>query len=136
FKEINEVCPVSQVATSCFRQSVHSTASNDLVPEPRRVLQTRPSDREFFSTIGRRPSRPLQLDDYHYMQDPAVMSPRSMDVESLAETFDTIESMVCADAIIHETMGRQGRNPDGTLRVWSLQPLQLSPLRTSFLFNH
>ncbi|KAF2872721.1 hypothetical protein BDV95DRAFT_395790 [Massariosphaeria phaeospora] len=44
------------------------------------------------------------------------------------------ESMVCADAIIHESMGQQGRNPDGTLHIWSLQPsIRLSPLRTSFL---
>jgi hypothetical protein len=75
------------------------------------------------ATIGRAPSRNVQLDDYHYMRyGSGVYSMRSEDDES----------MVCADAVIHETMGQQGRNPDGTLRAWSLQPIVVSPLATSF----
>jgi hypothetical protein len=44
------------------------------------------------------------------------------------------ESLVCADAITRERFAREGRNADGTLSTWSLQPVQLSPLRTSFLY--
>jgi len=133
FKEMNEFCPVTRAVTSCLRRYVQSTASDDLDAEPSRALQKKSSRRtlqkkashgDFFETIGRRPSRALQLDDYHNMQNSGAASPASMDEES----------MVCADAVIHEAMGRQGRNPDGTLRVWSLQPIQMSPLRTSFFF--
>jgi hypothetical protein len=79
------------------------------------------------ATIGRAPSRNMRLDDYHHMQfGSGLYSTQSEDDNS----------MVCADAVIHETMGQQGRNPDGTLRAWSLQPIMVSsPLATSFYFE-
>ncbi|KAF2018075.1 hypothetical protein BU24DRAFT_461049 [Aaosphaeria arxii CBS 175.79] len=108
-------------------ESWHSmTSTATLVKPPPRVLRkksTRSLGSESAETIGRRPSRTLQLDDYHSMHSLGLVRVRSADEES----------MVCADAVIHETMGQQGRNPDGTLRGWSLQrPQKLSPLRTSF----
>jgi hypothetical protein len=66
------------------------------------------------------------MDEYHFMQwGSGIYSVKSEDEES----------MVCAEAAVHETMGKQGRNPDGTLQMWSLQPVQYSPLRTSFFFE-
>jgi len=66
------------------------------------------------------------MDEYHVMQwGSGIYSVRS----------DDEESMVCAEAIVHETMGRQGRNPDGTLQLYSLEPVQYSPLRTSFFLE-
>ncbi|KAF2441761.1 hypothetical protein P171DRAFT_365386 [Karstenula rhodostoma CBS 690.94] len=84
------------------------------------------SARDMVPTIGRAPSRNMRMDEYHFMQwGSGILSVRSEDEES----------MVCADAVVHETMGRQGRNPDGTLQMWSLQPVQYSPLRTSFFLE-
>ncbi|KAF2794710.1 hypothetical protein K505DRAFT_360851 [Melanomma pulvis-pyrius CBS 109.77] len=126
-KKIKDCSPTTRARACCFHQTVptsypHSTST--LTEPPRAVVKQ--SSRQKLAetiTIGRRPSRLLPLDDYHYMQDAEIRSLRSMDEES----------MVCADALRHETMGRQGRNPDGTLRAWSLRPpVQLSPLRTSF----
>lgn len=114
----------SQVPLCSVRSSAHITEIEDCVELPR--VAKRPWTKEREGSIGRRPSRTLRLDDYHYLRfGSGVFSVRSEDEES----------MVCADAIVHETMGRQGRNPDGTLRVWSLQPMQFSPLRTSFFLS-
>ncbi|PVI06860.1 hypothetical protein DM02DRAFT_581367 [Periconia macrospinosa] len=89
-------------------------------------LSKKSSSKNVMETIGRASSRPLQLDEYHNLRyGSGVFSVRS----------DDEESMVCADAIVYETMGRQGRNPDGTLAGFSLQPIHLSPLRTSFFFG-
>lgn len=66
------------------------------------------------------------MDDYHFLQwGSGIYSVRS----------DDEESMVCAEAIVHEEMGRQGRNPDGTLQMYSLKPVQYSPLRASFFME-
>ncbi|KAF9738705.1 hypothetical protein PMIN03_005809 [Paraphaeosphaeria minitans] len=101
-------------------------------PRPRTTIIERPalikksSARHMVPTIGRAPSRNMRMDDYHFMQGRSGMySARSVDEES----------MVCADAVVHEAMGMQGRNPDGTLQMWSLQAVQYSPLRTSFFFE-
>lgn len=128
-KKVKDCSPTTRTRTSCFHQTMSTSYPHftSKLAEPPRAVVKQSSRQQFVETItiGRRPSRLLPLDDYHYMQDPEIRSLRSMDEES----------MVCADALIHETMGRQGRNPDGTLRAWSLRaPVQLSPLRTSFFF--
>ncbi|KAF1955651.1 hypothetical protein CC80DRAFT_549343 [Byssothecium circinans] len=112
--------------------TIHPPHFPTTVPDTPRTPVERPrfskkhSTKDVLETIGRKPSRTLQLDDYHYMQyGSGVFSVRS----------DDEESMVCADAIVMETMGRQGRNPDGTLMSWSLQPMRFSPLRTSFFMG-
>ncbi|PSN64099.1 hypothetical protein BS50DRAFT_500190 [Corynespora cassiicola Philippines] len=110
--------------TKCFRSTFRSTMLEQAGPEQGRVLTKRPSKLDLINTIGRKPSRTLQLDDYHRMRHSRVFSLHSDE-----------ESMVCADAIIQEHLGRQGRNPDGTLRAWSLQPIEMSPLRTSFFLE-
>lgn len=81
----------------------------------------------FRETIGHRPSRLLDLDTYHHIiQDQDVASPISIDEESL----------VCMDARCQERFASQGRNPDGTLTTWSLQPVSVSPMRTSFFLEN
>lgn len=107
--------------------SMPKTPKTPRTPEAERpALLKKSSAKDVVPTIGRAPSRNVRLDDYHYMQwGSGVYSVRS----------DDEESMVCADAVVHETMGRQGRNPDGTLQLWSLQPLQYSPLRASFFLE-
>lgn len=107
--------------------SIPKTPRTPKTPTERPALSKKSSARDMVPTIGRTPSRNVRLDDYHYMQwGSGVYSIRS----------DDEESMVCADAIVHETMGQQGRNPDGSLQMWSLQPVQYSPLRTSFFFDN
>ncbi|KAF1967602.1 hypothetical protein BU23DRAFT_573078 [Bimuria novae-zelandiae CBS 107.79] len=121
--------PISTMKSATQPATAHSpsmpkTPKTPVVERP--ALIKKSSARDMVPTIGRAPSRQVRLDDYHYMQwGSGVHSLRS----------DDEESMVCADAIVHETMGRQGRNPDGTLQLWSLQPVQYSPLRTSFFFE-
>jgi hypothetical protein len=78
---------------------------------------------DFVETFGQRPAKKFPLAEIHRRNAPSAMSARSADEESL----------VCADARTHETFARQGRNPDGTLAAWSLQPVQISPLRASFI---
>lgn len=93
--------------------------------EQPRLIRHIPTKKSY-ETLGQRPKKTLQLDDYHRVRyGPGLVSLSTADEES----------MVCADAIVHETMGRQGRNPDGTLRAYSLQPMQFSPLRTSFFLD-
>lgn len=99
---------------------------------PKTAMMQRPAltrkfaARDVVPTIGRAPSRHMQLDEYHFLQwGSGMYSARSEDEES----------MVCADAAVHETLRRQGRNAAGTLQMWSLEPVQYSPLRTSFLLE-
>ena len=107
----------------CTTPSFKLTVPDTPIERPR--LTKKQSEKEMVATIGRAPSRILRLDDYHYMRyGSGVHSRRSEDEES----------MVCTDAVIDETRGQQGRNRDGTLSVWSLQPILVSPLRTSFFF--
>ncbi|KAJ4294245.1 hypothetical protein N0V90_007935 [Kalmusia sp. IMI 367209] len=114
----------SRSATQPFSPDSPSAPKTPVVERP--ALLKKSSSRNMVPTIGRAPSRAVRLDDYHYLRyGSGVFSVRS----------DDDESMVCADAIVHETMGRQGRNPDGSLQKWSLQPVQFSPLRTSFFEN-
>ena len=104
--------------------SFQMTAPDTPIERPR--LTKKQSEKEMLATIGRAPSRHMRLDDYHNIRyGSGVFGLRSEDDEG----------MECTDAIIQETkMRQQGRNPDGTLRVWSLQPILVSPLRTSFYF--
>jgi hypothetical protein len=104
--------------------SFKTTVPDTPIERPR--LTKKQSEKEMVATIGRAPSRNLRLDDYHSMRYGSGM-------HSLRSEDD--ESMICADAVIHEARRQQGRNADGTLRVWSLQPILVSPLRTSFYFE-
>ena len=123
-KATSEVFPITKATVNCYRDTCNTTdpsaSSTDLAP---RQLSKKPSTRQI-ETVVRRPSRAL-LDDYHRIQYSEPLTPRSMDEES----------MVCEDAVIAETMSRQGRNPDGTLVAWSLQPMHMSPFRTSFVMR-
>lgn len=124
FNRMPRTLSTSRSTTQCFSPSSPSraqTAKTAVTERP--ALWKKSSARDFVPTIGRTPSRHMRLDDYHYMQ----WGSGAYGVRS-----DDEESMVCADAIVHETMGKQGRNPDGTLQMWSLRPVQYSPLRTSF----
>ncbi|KAF2636015.1 hypothetical protein P280DRAFT_510795 [Massarina eburnea CBS 473.64] len=118
-------CGTSRPLRSCTVPTTLLPSIAPTTPIERPRLTKKSSANDMLSTIGRKPSRALQLDDYHYLQ----YGSGNFSVRS-----DDEESMVCADAIVRETMGRQGRNPDGTLMDWSLQPIQMSPLRTSFFF--
>ncbi|KAF2266750.1 hypothetical protein CC78DRAFT_458854 [Lojkania enalia] len=120
----NEFCPITHAVKQYFAKTKQDPTQDTVDTQPERSLHKKPSTKEIFETIGRLPSRQLPLDDYHLAQNSVAQTPRSMDEES----------MVCADAITHESMARVGRNPDGTLRTWSLQPVQLSPFRTSFFY--
>ncbi|CAI6338743.1 unnamed protein product [Periconia digitata] len=117
--------PSHTISTNKGRPNTAHVATASMPERPK--LSKKSSSRNVIETIGRASSRPLQLDEYHYLRyGSGVFSVRSEDEES----------MVCADAIVYEHMGRQGRNPDGTLTAWSLQPIHLtSPLRTSFFFG-
>jgi hypothetical protein len=129
FRRANDLCPCPSQFSSRMQRSAQLVDENVAIALPSPVHKKSPKSTksfhwDFVETIGQRPPRKMQRDTYHHMQDPAVMSIRSTDEESL----------VCADAKTHETFARQGRNPDGTLRVWSLQPVQISPIRTSFFY--
>jgi hypothetical protein len=118
--------PLRSLSLPTTDLSVPPAAPNTpVVTRPK--LTKKSSTMDVIETIGRKPTRIRQMDEYHHMQfGSGAFSVRSEDEES----------MVCVDAIIYETMGRQGRNPDGTLMAWSLQPIEYnSPLRTSFFFG-
>ena len=80
--------------------------------------------------------RQFLSDESHDSIIRSVWSRRFRDSEIRSLRSSGEESMVCQDASHFEEMGRQGRNFDGTLSVWSLKvPSAGSPLRTSFLFS-
>ncbi|KAF2662179.1 hypothetical protein K491DRAFT_773309 [Lophiostoma macrostomum CBS 122681] len=127
FKEANDTILLAPRLTNLFRSSLQvRTSAASLPAPPRRVLQKKSSRSlyDYFDTVGQLPVRGPDLDEAHWMQALDTPSPRSLDEESL----------VCAHAIIQERFAREGRNPDGTLQWWSLQPVQTSPLRSSFVF--
>jgi hypothetical protein len=104
--------------------SFKSAAPDTPIQRPR--LTKRQSEKEMVATIGRAPSRNMRLDDYHNLRyGSGVYSLRSEDEES----------MICTDAVIRETLAQQAHVRDGTLSVWSLKPIIVSPLRTSFFFE-
>ncbi|KAF2117918.1 hypothetical protein BDV96DRAFT_406243 [Lophiotrema nucula] len=124
-KAANQYGPITRAVKQCYQDTCSTTNPNssDVELAPRQL--SKKGSIKQLETVGRRPSRSVQLDDYHRVQSNAPLSPRSMDEDS----------MVCADAVIAETMSRQGRNPDGTLVSWSLQPVHVSPFRTSFVMR-
>ena len=128
FSQMPRTLSTPKSSTNLFAPGSPSIPKTPKTPNVERpALSKKSSARDMVPTIGRAPSRNVRLDDYHYLQwGSGIYSVRS----------DDEESMVCADAIVHETMGQQGRNPDGTLQMWSLQPVQYSPLRTSFFFDN
>ncbi|KAF2690696.1 hypothetical protein K458DRAFT_382273 [Lentithecium fluviatile CBS 122367] len=124
-----------QIPNSSFKNGAPGTP---IIERPR--LSKKQSEKEMVATIGRAPSRNVVLDDYHNIQYGAGRAPsRNVGIRYGSGIYsvrsEDDESMVCADAIVHEMMGQQGRNPDGTLQVWSLQPIVVSPLATSFYFD-
>ncbi|KAF2183416.1 hypothetical protein K469DRAFT_583387 [Zopfia rhizophila CBS 207.26] len=122
FKELDDFCPVTRCITHWLRQPSESTASDTVEGDLKHRLRKRSSNVERINTIGKKPSRTFRLDEFHFMQDLAAVSLRSIDEES----------MVCAAAVSTEKLAREGRNADGSLLHWSLQPIQMSPLRASF----
>jgi hypothetical protein len=111
------------------RQSLGFNTLDAKISHPTRVLRKKSSQSLYLhlaETVGRRLSKIMPVDGRNDMQEHSLMTFRSMDEESL----------VCADAVTHERYAKEGRNPDGTLRTWSLmQPVPLSPLRTSFFLE-
>lgn len=124
FSRMPRTMSTPKSATQPFAPGSPSWPKTTVMERP--GLAKKSSARDMVPTIGRAPSRNMRMDEYHFMQwGSGVYSVGS----------DDEESMVCAEAVVHETMGRQGRNRDGTLQMWSLQPVQYSPLRTSFVFE-
>ncbi|KAF2745692.1 hypothetical protein M011DRAFT_131934 [Sporormia fimetaria CBS 119925] len=130
------VCPSRQKLMGCFRTSIDSAAVPHGVLEsqshgirvPQRVVQKKSSKslhREFFAPAGRRPERAQLSEEQRPETVTQISTLRSVDEESL----------VCADARDRERYAREGRNLDGLLSAWSLQAVQLSPMRTSFLYT-
>jgi hypothetical protein len=105
-----------QACSASFKQATPGT------PIQRPKPTQKQSEKEMIATIGRAPSRQMRLDDYHCIRyGSGVYSLRSEDDDSV-------------DAVVRESMRHEERNADGSLRVWSLQPILISPLRTSFFF--
>ncbi|KAF2732414.1 hypothetical protein EJ04DRAFT_554059 [Polyplosphaeria fusca] len=84
FRELNEVLPVSQILTDRYKLGGASTRA-DRSPTPQQFQLRREPSRELLKTIGRKPSRTLQLDDYHraHCYEAALTSPMSMDEKSV-----------------------------------------------------
>ncbi|KAF2466939.1 uncharacterized protein BDR25DRAFT_292634 [Lindgomyces ingoldianus] len=123
FAELDSFCPFTHAFTQWVRRRLPESTSG-IEAGHGHYLRKKSWNFKLPQDSVPQPSRVLRLDDLHYMQNRATMSPSSIDEES----------MLCAAAVSHEKMNREGRNPDGTLRGWSLQPIRLSPLRTSFYF--
>ncbi|ORY09156.1 hypothetical protein BCR34DRAFT_568876 [Clohesyomyces aquaticus] len=143
-EELDKSSPLTRAITAWTRRNFPSTEEDHV--KTRRVLRKKPSKLSIsavehrgplnFSAHTARPSRtfPFRVNSdsppYNFRDemgmgiDTGLASPRSVDEES----------MLCAAAASHEKLNREGRNPDGTLRGWSLQPVHLSPLRASFYF--
>lgn len=117
----------SRCVTPAVRSNTFGTAGTETKNERPRLTK-KASEKEFINTIGCQPTRTVRLDEYHHIwYGQGVTSVRSEDEESV----------ICADAIIRENTARRGRatREEGALRAWTLQPIQISPMRTSFFLE-
>jgi hypothetical protein len=130
FKGANETILLAPRLTQYFRSSLHPRASTASLPaHPRRVLHKKSSGslHEYYEPVGHSPMKGVGMDGHHWMQLQGLDRPAARSLDE--------ESMVCAHAIIQERFSRERRLSDG-LRLWSLQPAQMSPLRSSFVLTN